>query len=467
MASAEMQLVCRIIKTGELKQVIEWGITEEDFFGLESKTIFKQILATYLHPDTSGSVVGPRMASDKFSQLNLEEVDQHVTTEHLCLAVRNRRKVKCVKDACEEANKIAASAPDDAVAVLQTALSSLIRLESGKATDVDFYAGMADMMSRYERTKSGELAGKFVWPWEPMQEETCGGQDDDYVVFYGRPKSMKSWVLCYVIAMLVATDHRVLVYTKEMTSQNIYKRIGACLAHIPYSDLRHARLTPAQERSLYEWTNIAKELAGTNRLVVLSAKDVSGRDTVGWLRSKIDRYAPHVVAIDGLYLMSPDNPKIVRDNDRVMNISRGIRSCILDTKTPVIATMQANRKAAGHNDANLDEIAFSDAVSQDATMLVRVINDPGEDTISLVFGGAREMKFAGMRIKGIPATDFSFHSLLSEKEAEQAKKADDPEDLVKNKRSPVAAKPSPAAAAKSVAAKELDKSLSRALRGIT
>jgi replicative DNA helicase len=436
MASAEMQLVCRIIKSGELKQVIEWGITEDDFLTLECKGIYKQLLAIYLNPETSGSVLGPRLASEKFGQLNLDEVDSHVTTEHLCIEIRNRRISKEIKEGCERALQEADTSPLNALSHLQLTAGNVLRLDAGKTTDIDFSVGMEQLLEEYRRVKSGEVTGKFVWPWDPLQQETGGGQEDDYVVFYGRPKSMKSWVLCYVISMLISMDFRVLVYTKEMTSKNIYKRIAACLAGLPYNDVRHGRLTLDQEYSLAEWVNIARDLAGQNRLVVLSAKDVAGRDTVAWLRSKVDRYAPHVIAIDGLYLMSPDNPKITRDNDRVQNISRGIRQLILDTKTPVIATMQANRKAAGHGDANLDEIAFSDAISQDATMLVRVINDSDGPTISLVFGGAREIKFAGMRIKGVPATDFSFYSMLTEKEAENAKKADDPEEPKKAKREP-------------------------------
>jgi len=97
---------------------------------------------------------------------------------------------------------------------------------------------------------------------------------------------------------------------------------------------------------------------------------------------------------------------------------------ILDTKVPVIATMQANRKAAGHENANLDEIAFSDAISQDCTMAIRVINEKASPTIALVFGGAREINFEGLRIHGIPATNFDFHSTLTRKEIEKAKRED-------------------------------------------
>jgi hypothetical protein len=436
MASAEMQLVCRIIQAGDLKRVLEWGITDADFLTLETKGIFKQIMAIYTNPETSGSVLGPGLAAEKFNQLEFGCVDQHVTTDHLCNEVRHRRLAKEIKEGAQKAIESADISPLDALSHLQLTSSNVMRLDAGKMTDVDFSIGMEGVADEYFRVKSGELVGKFRWPWGPLQDETGGGQEDDYVVFYGRPKSMKSWVLCYLIAWLVMEEVRILVYTKEMTTRNIYKRIAAFLAGVPYDDVRHGRLNTNQEQVLLYWVKVAKELAGQNRLIVLSAKDVAGRDTVSWLRSKIEKYNPQVVAIDGLYLMSPENTKLTKLNERVQDISRAMRQLILDLKTPVIATMQANRAAAKHENAEFDEIAFSDSLSQDCTAAIRVIKNKHEPTISLVFAGAREFQFAGMVIKAIPCTNFDFYSMLTDKEAEKAKKEDDPEAPDKSKREP-------------------------------
>lgn len=436
MASAEMQLVCKIIKDGCLKKVIEWGIGEDDFLSLEARGIFKQILAIYTNPETSGSVLGPGLAAEKFGQLNISEVDTHTTVDHLCIEVRQRRLSKELKEGAQKAIEQADVSPLDALTMLQLTTAAIMRLEAGKMTDVDFATGMEQVLDDYLKTESGEIVGKFTFPWGPMQEETGGGQEDDYIVFYGRPKSMKSWVLCFLIAWMVADNLRVLVYTKEMTTRNIYKRIAACLAGLPYDDVRRGRLTPEQVNILGYWVKVAKGLAGQNRLVVLSAKDVSGRDTVSWLRSKVDKYCPQVIFVDGLYLMSPENPKISKTNERVESISRAMRQMILDTKTPVIATMQANRAAAKHENAEFDEIAFSDSLSQDCTMAIRVIKDKNGPTISLVFAGAREIQFAGMSIHAIPCTNFEYKTTLDAKAVAQAKKGDEDEETAKNKREP-------------------------------
>lgn len=431
MASAEMQLVCKIIKTGELKKAIEWGITEDDFLMLETKAIYQQLITTYSANETSGSVIGPRLAQAKFAQLNLEDVDEHVTMDHLCKEVRDRRLAKIVKEQAQAAIEIADINPLEGLAAMQLGVGEILRLDAGKNTDVDFGSGMEMVARQYELALNGGAYGRLAWPWGPVQDETMGVQEDDFIVFYGRPKSMKSWVLAYIIAWAVGIAPqtvRVLVYTKEMTPKNIYQRVAACLAGLPYSDLRKGKLTPEQWSTLQEWVKYAKELAGQNRLIVLSAKDAAGHDTIQWLRSKIEKYAPEVCFIDGLYLMTPENPKIVKDNERVASISRSCRQMIFDTKVPVIATMQANRKAAQHGRAELDEIAFSDAISQDCTMAARVIKDKLAPTISVVVGGSREFHMPGFRIKGIPASDFSFDCVLTEADILSAKSLDNPDD---------------------------------------
>jgi hypothetical protein len=148
-----------------------------------------------------------------------------------------------------------------------------------------------------------------------------------------------------------------------------------------------------------------------------------------------------------------------------MNISRDLRQMVLSTGVPVIATMQANRKAAGHNDANLDEIAYSDALAQDATMAARVINDKVSPTISVVIGGSREFKLHGFRINAVPARDFSYHSELTEKDIEKAKEGDQSEVEKKKEtvRTSGKSKRDPKTKTKKEELDELDESIEKAV----
>jgi hypothetical protein len=200
--------------------------------------------------------------------------------------------------------------------------------------------------------------------------------------------------------------------------------MASIIAKVPYQELRTGKLSPGDYsclRDVYHLINNPK----TNPMIALSAKDVpNGGDTVSWLRSKVERYKPEVVGIDGMYLMSDGRGGKSADWARVTQISREVSAMRLETETPVIATMQANRKAAGHSNAELDEMAYADAVGQDATLAVRVINEKGKPTLALVVGGSREFYLHGIRIGGIPGTDFEEKEMLTEKDISRAKEED-------------------------------------------
>jgi hypothetical protein len=220
-----------------------------------------------------------------------------------------------------------------------------------------------------------------------------------------------------------------LCYTKEMTPDNMLLRTSAFIGQLPYRETRLGKLLPEDRATLMNLSYVIQEravaTAGRNELIVLSGRDSDGHDGVVWLQSKVQQYKPDVVFVDGLYLMNDDRgSKKTADWQRVMHISRDVRQMILETRVPVIATMQANRAAAKNNAAELDEIAFADAVGQDITQGFRVINEKNLPTIALIAGGSREYQLHGLRINGVPCTDFSFVEIMSEKEIEKAHRDD-------------------------------------------
>ena len=291
------------------------------------------------------------------------------------------------------------------------------------------------------------------WPWEILQSATLGIQRDDYIVLYGRPKNMKSWVLAYLIAFFFNNEIPVVVYTKEMTPDNVYQRVVACLMRVAYQTFRLGDLTDEQMHDLRCATEqLIHDPISAQKLIVLSGRDVPpGADTVSWFKSKLDRYkpkdgSPMVGMVDGLYLLSGDgNSSKQKDNERVQSISRGLRGIPLDLGIPIIATNQANRAAAKNRDAHTDEIAFSDALAQDATLAARIISDKHTPTVSIVIGGSREFKLHGFRINALPAVDFSFHSELTEEDISKVQAADqaDAEGKVKTAKKAKQDKPTP------------------------
>lgn len=430
--SYQMALCARVIKTGQLTPVLNFGITADDFTTLEAKNLWGLILSYYSQPESQGSVISPNVLQKWFKSFVLPDDMPSYTIETLCYEVRRSRiitdgnalAVKFTQDVA-----IPTCNPAAALAELQSGATRLIALGSTQNTDVSFKQGVAKVRTRLKLMKAGVDFSKMKWPWAPLNKATFGVQPDDYVVFYGRPKSMKTWVLCFLIAWAFENEKKVVVYTKEMTDENIYARTLACILRLIYDELRGATTSEADDLKIDDLAAyIEHDPALANMITVLSARDVpEGGDTVPWLESKVEQYKPDIMFVDGLYLLSSQR-KFTSDEGRVRAISRDLRAMNLKTQVPLICTMQANRKAAGHKDANLDEIAYSDALAQDCTVAARVIADKTSPTISLVIGGSREFKLHGLRINAVPARDFSFHSELTEHDAAKAKEQDQAED---------------------------------------
>lgn len=434
MAHVEMQLLSRIIRTGCISQVVEWGLMEDDFRTTEGRGLYISILGYWHAVETRGAVPGPYLIKQYYPTFEFCD-DPSMTVEALCAEVRRNRVAGEIR---ELMGNVIADVDVDPMAALQTLVHHSGRLQSigMKTNDLHLSDGVEDLWQRYQRAKNGMAVGRVSWPWEPIEQQTMGIQDDDYIVLYGRPKSMKSFVLSEMAARAYDQGKNVLVYTKEMPAWQLFRRTAACIAHLPYNELRLGQLNEYHEQVFANLLEMVREQAratnGRHNITCISGRDApAGQDSMSWVRSKMQKYHPDIVFIDGLYLMSSDK-KVGRDHERVASISRAARDLVLEMGIPMVATMQANRKAAQHQNAELDEIAYSDAIGQDATVAMRVINEKQDaivngvkvPTIALVIAGSREFQLHGMRIGKMPCADFSFKQVMTEGDIAKATEKD-------------------------------------------
>jgi replicative DNA helicase len=425
MANAEMQLISRIIYTGDMASVLSWGISDNDFRTNEAKSIWRYCEGYYQSKNSIGAVIGPKVFENVWPQIELL-ADNGMTTEALCYEVRRARIIAEAKEAVMAMVDNVELDPTQAIAIIHTQMQNLLAIGEAKNHDLSFGDAMEKLVTRYQTVRDNQYAyAKMSYPWQILNEKACGGvQEDDYIVIYGRPKMMKTWVLTCFIAEAFQKEMTALVYTKEMTQENIIQRVVSVIGKFPYQELRNGKLSREDEILLMEMVKYARDTYRKANIITLDGRMVgAGGDTVAWLQSKVEHYKPDIVFIDGMYLLSDSTGnKKTADWQRVTNISRAIRNMILHTRIPVVATMQANRGAAKHAEGNLDEIAYADAVGQDATVAMRTMYNKKEGLINLILAGSREFSLDGLQIGGKPSTDFSFKKVLTEADIEKVEK---------------------------------------------
>jgi hypothetical protein len=440
-----MALCYRVLKSRDIETALSFGITADDFISDEARVLWTSIFSYYTDPRTAGSIIDTSTLS-AHHQMDFSMGDDMPGTsiKGLCSEVRRQRvRAQCERDAVKfsQAMSLPQVDPMGPISELQSKLQTYQALGCAANTDMSILQGVESAWQRKEWAKEGRDFAKMRWPWPALQAETFGLQPDDFIVFYGRPKSMKTWVLAYLLSWAFHEQKRVVVYTKEMTPDNVYLRTLACILFFGYRELRGAvmsKFNPLEPNDEHKFARFLEDLRNdrflANLIQVVNGREVGpGNDNVPWLRSKVKQYEPDIVFVDGFYLMS-DSRKHTSDHQRVMNISRDLRDMNLGTNVPIIATIQANRKAEGHGQASSGEIAYSDAVGQDATMFARVIADKEAPTISLVVGGSREFALHGIRIHAIPAKNFTQHSILQEHDIKKAVEGDQGEDEKKPKK---------------------------------
>ncbi len=433
----------RVIRTRDMRVPLEFGITVDDFIAHENKVMWQCIESYYGNPASLGCVPSVQILQGKNPAYSLGDDYPGMETLELCVEVRKARiTMRANQAGLELAENLGVPGVDPmkALQLMQQHLTGLIALGTTVNTDVSLLQGCDRLIMRMMESEQGVDHTKMHLPWGPLEDVTFGVQEDDYYLFYGRPKSGKTWILASLIASCYLQERRALIYTKEMISDGIWMRVLACIQQLEYDELRRSvfgRLQPLNQADMDRLREFNRYLRTSveagNQLILLDGRKAGpGMDTVPWLRSKIERYKPHICFVDGAYLLS-DHLKSNSDSQRVMNISRGLRDTVLATRTPIIATSQANRKAAGHKEANLDEIGFSDSFGQDVTFAGRVIMDKNSPTMSVVIGGSREFRLHGIRLNCKPARDFTCIGELSEDDIRKAVENDQGEDEKKDK----------------------------------
>lgn len=428
----EMQLLSFLCARGTLDGALTYGITTEDFLSPSARSLFTYMMDYATLPDHQGAVPGYHHLAHHFPSFQVCH-DESMTIEALCREVRNIRIRKEAKHQLEQAI-LALDGTLDPASIIHQAQDQLSRtalLDSGKVAST--FSGSIDLqVAKYRHRANGVIVNPISWPWEPFNRITKGIEPDDYILYYGRPKQKKTFVALYhAMDVFRRQGKHVLFYSKEMSEDQIWRRCTSFMANLPYDEFYTGTLSPKQvmdlEAAAEEAKMIVDATGGRAQITCISGLDApGGQDNVSWLTAMAKKYKPDIIFIDGVYLMASSS-KSKDAHERAKDISRAVRDMARRLKIPVIATIQANRKADKSGlVADTDEIAFSDAFAQDATCMLRVVADRFLPICNLILPGSREYKCNGFRINAVPCSNFEFIELLDDDTMKNALAGDEP-----------------------------------------
>ena len=320
--------------------------------------------------------------------------------------------------------------PDEVLSFLDKEVREMLKTRR-VSTDLLVSEHIHNAKQAYEESKAHVMRG-IPYPWQVMNDETRGMQDGEYIILYGRPKSLKTWVaLSVCINAYERFNQRVLIYTREMSPEQMLNRSICLIIGAPYNAFKRGKLHEiphpfggtmedafyALADTMYQDEKTCAVESGKHKGLVITSdrEDRKHGGSVEGLERKVDDHKPDLIFVDAVYLMrssrGDSGKRSVKWSDQAV-LSQDLKDLAQSKKRPLIATLQANRgsesdEKKGKSTANM---AYSDSYAQDCDVALEILKkriDKEHNQLALCVTAAREMNIAGFAIHGDPATDFS------------------------------------------------------------
>jgi len=440
----EYQLLSKIIETGDLKTAIEEGVTEDTFGVVEARTVFSYLIDYFHATKTRGVVPEIEIVEEHFPTVDFLSPPERSTVRSLCVEMKKqwlRGKLEEIVIQAEttyddEPNKTLARLIQDAKTLQET---------SEDSRDLVLSDSTESMKNEYLMMQEAQGVVGVPWPmgWgyhdqegrpkilkktgrqhHPLNEQSGGMRKGDFILLYGRPKSMKTWCLVdMVVECYYHLNQRVLVFSKEMTPEQLRWRIVGRMLQVDYTSLKAGNLPEDQREEFFDLLDNLKAeeerlmKRGQNRSMLITTGWKSGTVQSGLqsLETKIQEFEPDIVMADSVYLMKVLKNKEGAFWQDMAEIAYGLHEMAVEYQVPIVATSQANRSGEQTKGSTLAEIAYGDTFGQACDYAIRVIkteDDDGSVYLSLIFAGAREIKIPGFRLSVEVAQKFQLDKMF-------------------------------------------------------
>jgi replicative DNA helicase len=415
-ANVEYALISRILDYQDFYTVQKARITEEFFLEALCRQVFCFIRDHFTSRFTYGSVPSVEIVAQRFPAFQRAYTNDTVAT--LCEQLHKELIGVRLRTLADQLYTAADMNPREGIDLVREH-SALLTSMHEHSNDLLMSDAYEPLRQEYDRVASGQGLLGIPWPWEIVNDETQGLQGGQFIILFGRPGQMKTWVgLAIGSHAYLAAKQRVLVISMEMKGIDIQRRAASVCARVDYQKWRKAQLQPYDRERLFQWLQFLKDAEhhagdGIHHPAFLATSGIGGG--IGMVRSKIYEFKPDLVIVDGLYRMKDDRTKVRSiDWKNVTNVVQDLNETAKQLDIPIIGITQANRAAAKSSpkDADVSELAFADALGQECDMAIRVKKDRDPQTheseIIMSFPKSREYEVENVVIHGLPGINFGF-----------------------------------------------------------
>lgn len=302
---------------------------------------------------------------DPFQVMDITHRHTYIANiEEKCLILNqlyfNRKLKEIGKELFEKADT------EDGIDLLETATKEIENLWSilthHKQTDLKKI--LADAHAEISAAKETGVFGIKTY-FNEIDEITLGRHGGDLVIIAGRPGHGKT-TLALCEAYQVAQHKPVAIFSLEMPSVQLMKKIISRESQIPLKTLRTGQTTQVEDEQLSQSIRTLMNL--NDRLFMFDIASVHITDLVNIVKKLKRTRGIEIVYVDYMQLMAGHKEKGSNREQEIGTISRGLKKLAMDLNICVVAMSQLNREVENRADKRplLSDLRESGNIEQDA-----------------------------------------------------------------------------------------------------
>jgi replicative DNA helicase len=217
-----------------------------------------------------------------------------------------------------------------------------------------------------------------------IDDKTGGFQRGELIVVAGRPGMGKSALATAIAKSQAETGHNVLMFSLEMSKQDIADRaiadtVWSVHSPIKYQDIRLGKVVPERRQELTDAARAFRELPleielqGGLTISQIAARARKKKQNLERQGKTLD-----VVVVDHLHLIKPSNRYQGNPTQEVTEISNGLKALAKELNVAVIAMAQLNRGVENRDNKRpgMADLRQSGTIEQDADLILLLFWEP-------------------------------------------------------------------------------------------
>jgi KaiC/GvpD/RAD55 family RecA-like ATPase len=377
----ERLLISRILSDKDLGPTAEAGITSKFFLDPKDRAVFDRIVEFNTQHDSV-----PSLAALKIDFPEYKFVKPSNPLSFLIEEIRRKHALSLISVGMEEAvEAYGARDPDTAVGVLLDAINQIAN-DIPVSRDTDLTETGIERMQRYLalRDNPDYLLGAPTG-FDTIDRATQGLQKEHLVTIVGPPKVGKSTILLLTAMAAWVHGFTVLMFTFEMSNDEMSERFDAFKAGISAHRLRTGRLKKD------EWIKLEKMMRQIESMPPFwFSADTSGASTLSGIAAKVNKIKPDVLLVDGIYMMIDEITGESNTSQSLTNLTRGFKRLAQNKQLPVVISTQVLlSKMDAKNGVTLNSIGYSSSFGQDSNTVIGIEKTPDPAIMRLKVLAAR------------------------------------------------------------------------------